>query len=200
MNSRFPLFQTSIDLAHTYWKQILKPGQWVLDATCGNGKDSLALAQIVLAQGEGRVLACDVQPQAIELTRQRLQKHLPEEAFARVDFHCGCHSQLEEWVESEALAIVVYNLGYLPGGDKELTTQLVTTLKSVKGALTRLQPGGVLSITCYPGHDAGAEEEQHLLRWAKALDPSEWSACHHHFLNRQRSPSLLLIQRLTSEL
>lgn len=188
----FSLFQTPIDLAHAYWKRGLKPGDTVLDATCGNGHDTLFLSQLVLDSDIGQVIACDIQESALAQTRQRLIINLPPGQIDRVQLLHDDHSKLS--IEAASLAAVIYNLGYLPGGDKSLTTTTTSTLNSLDCSLKWIQEGGFICVTCYPGHPSGAEEEEKVLEWAQTLSPQEWSVCHHRFLNRRRSPSLLLIQ------
>ena len=56
--------------------------------------------------------------------------------------------------------LFMYNLGYLPGGDKSITTDSATTLKSLSSALELLAVGGLLCVVCYPGHEEGARESQ----------------------------------------
>jgi hypothetical protein len=90
----------------------------------------------------------------------------------------------------------VYNLGYLPGGKKSITTQTDTTLESVKLSLELLADDGAISITCYPGHEEGAREEKELLAFAETLSSKEWNVCQHKWLNRPRSPSLLWLLRI----
>ncbi len=113
----------------------------------------------------------------------------------RVFFQRRCHSTFPEDVLPGTIKLVVYNLGYLPGGDKTKTTHVATTLQSLHQAQALLQKGGVISITCYPGHKEGAHEQNVILNHAARLPPKEWSCCHHMWLNRQQSPSLLLIQK-----
>lgn len=191
MRSKFPLFQSHLDLAHTYWAQLLKAGDSVLDATCGNGHDSAVLGELVLCEGTGTLYLCDIQEQALKATRERLKS----DWLPRCHFHCCCHSGLAEHIAANSLKGVVYNLGYLPGADKELTTQTESTIDSLSQVLEWVQNGGFISITCYPGHDEGAAEEAALLEWCQGLSPKEWSVCHHRWVNRRKSPSLLFLQK-----
>jgi ubiquinone/menaquinone biosynthesis C-methylase UbiE len=90
---QFQLFQTPLDLAHTYWHQLLKPGNWVIDATCGNGHDTLFLAQTVLDGSiKGRVIAMDSQLAAIESTQKLLETSLPKDFLNAISLHHQCHS------------------------------------------------------------------------------------------------------------
>lgn len=193
---QFQLFQTPIDLAHAYWQQLLKPGDRVIDATCGNGHDTLFLSRLILKQDSNSgVIALDKQECAVENTRKLLCENLPEEHLKRISFYTQCHSSFPPDLNRESIALLVYNLGYLPGGDKNLTTESPTTIKSLAAALPLIAPGGAISITCYPGHEAGKSEEEALLNFVVALDPKQWSCCFHRWINRRNSPSLLFIQR-----
>ena len=195
MRKQFSLFQSHIDLAHHYWRQILRPGDIALDATCGNGHDTLFLSECVLTPDSGCLYSIDVQENAILSAKEKLEGYLSQEQLHRVKFFRQCHSTFPAEIQPESVKCIVYNLGYLPKGDKALTTKVETTLQSVTQAMTLLIKGGVISITCYPGHDEGAVEEKALLYFSKELDPKQWSCCYHQWLNRTQSPSLLLFQK-----
>ena len=194
----FFCFQTPIDLAHAYWKLLLKPGDHVIDATCGNGKDTLHLALLCLGDGKGSIHAIDIQKKALDISKQRLQEFLTPSQFAEIKWYLGSHETFPDSIEQSSIKLIVYNLGYLPGGDKSLTTKKESTLKSLNAACNLLSPGGALSIMCYPGHPQGQEEELDILEWAKALSPKSWNCCYHTILNRQTGPRLLLIQKTLS--
>jgi hypothetical protein len=195
MRSQFPLFQSHLDLAHSYWEKLIEPGDWVIDATCGNGADTLKICQLALRRGEGKVVGMDIQLAAVESTSRLLDLKLSEEQRTRVELICRCHSSFPSHCKQDTIKLIVYNLGYLPKGNKGLTTHLATTLESVGKALELIQPGGAVSITCYPGHDEGKKEEDALLAFARTLLPTEWSVCFHRWMNRNDSPSLILIQK-----
>lgn len=195
MFKRFPLFQSHLDLAHSLWQKIVTPGDTVIDATSGNGRDTLFLAHLALSHDTGTVFAFDIQSAALENTQKYLGEHLSKEQLRRIALIHGCHSLFPETLTAGSVKLIVYNLGYLPGGSKIVTTRVETTLASVKAALPLLSPSGVISITCYPGHPQGLEEEGALTTFVAGLDGKEWSCCHHRWLNRRSAPSLLLIQR-----
>ena len=186
---RFPLFQGHLDLAQLFWKKILQPGDWAIDATCGNGQDTAKLAQII--GSAGGIIAIDLQKEAIASTQNRLRNS----QACPIHFFCQCHSSFPSFCLEKPIRLIVYNLGYLPGGNKQLTTQTATTLASIQTALTLLQPGGMVSITCYPGHAEGACEQAALIDMVNQLDPHLWSCSHHVWENRKKSPSLLLLQK-----
>lgn len=194
----FPLFHSHLDLAKKYWQKLVLPGDLVIDATCGNGHDTLFLAQLALKEGcekPGAIIAMDMQRSAIESTRQHLALHLPQALLASVLLLQQCHSAFPAEVSSASAKLIVYNLGYLPGGNKTLTTMCHSTLLSLQAAQQLICKGGMLSITCYPGHAEGKKEEDVVRQFAAMLDPRQWSCCYHQWVNRKAAPSLLLLQR-----
>lgn len=195
MRPLFPLFQSHLDLAHHYWQRLVHPGDYVIDATCGNGYDTLVLAKLALTADSGTLLALDIQECAVTTTRTKLQSALDDHCFSRVWLQQQSHRQFPKEVISESVQLIVYNLGYLPGGNKALTTDVDTVIASVEHALTLIARGGSISITAYPGHPEGAKECDALVELTARLDPALWSCCQHRWLNRQASPVLFLVQR-----
>ncbi|MES2198960.1 MAG: class I SAM-dependent methyltransferase [Chlamydiota bacterium] len=193
MQKTFPLFNTPIDLAHHFWESLLDEGDGVIDATCGNGKDSLTLSRYLQEKKDTSLLCFDIQEKAIETTKNLILEENPN-FFPFVQFQLGSHEHLF-LPKSQKLKLVVYNLGYLPGGDKSLTTQVSSTLSSVQKALELLTSGGVISLTCYPGHKEGAKEEKELIEFSASLDPKKWSSTTFSWNNRNASPSLIFIQK-----
>lgn len=193
--SNFPLFQSHLDLAHRYWQMIIKPGDFVIDATCGNGQDTLILCQLALTNSTGTVLAIDIQAAAIQHTQSYLNQHLSPTLLNCIQYQEGCHSTFPSSIQPDTVALIAYNLGYLPGNNKQLTTMTDTTLQSLNRALSLVKPGGAISITCYPGHTEGSDEQAAILDFVTQLSPFEWSCCHHVWINRKKSPSLLFLQK-----
>ena len=164
--------------AFSYWKALLKPQDSVIDATCGNGKDALRLAELV---PQGHVYAIDIQETALNKAKELIP-------YSNISYHLQSHADLPE----AEVKLIVYNLGYLPGGNKNLTTMTSSTLESLKKAAQLIPIGGALSITCYPGHEEGAREEQAVKDWVKSLDLQKWSITFHEWAkNRQLFSSLL---------
>jgi SAM-dependent methyltransferase len=183
-------FRTHLKLAHQFWESLILPGDLAVDATCGNGHDTLFLAKLPIA----KLYALDLQAAAIAATRQRLVEGLSASQLAKVQLIHGSHTHFPEEIHN--VKLIVYNLGYLPGGDKSLTTRTETTLASLQLALERLKTGGAISLTCYPGHDEGAREEEALLAFVRSLDKKLWSCSYHQWINRKQAPSLLFLQKL----
>jgi len=188
MNRKFSLFQSHLDLAHKIWSQIVHSRCVVIDATCGNGHDANVLASLKPL----KLYCLDIQDKALEATAKKLEGCSCEAVLLK-----QCHSTFPAEIQSGSVSLIVYNLGYLPGSDKSVTTRVQTTLDSLTQAIDLMRPGGVISITCYPGHDEGAREEQALIEWGRKLDPKDWCLSVHQFENRHKSPSVLFIQKNT---
>ena len=161
-----PEIERPTQRAHRELAAVLREGDLAIDATAGNGHDTLFLARQV---GEsGRVIAFDIQPAAITATSARIR----EAGFIRrVRFVIGSHARLSEQVRPGVARAVVFNLGYLPGGDHSIVTRSESTLSALGQALEILQPGGLLAIVCYPGHPGGDLESEAVLEWLHSLDP-----------------------------
>ncbi len=182
---RFSIFNSHLDLAHTLWAKLPQPGDFAIDATCGNGHDTLALTHLF----EG-VIGLDIQPEAIAATKALLSSQDQDAHLFQQS-----HETFPSLASEVPIRLIVYNLGYLPGGDKGKTTKVSSTLKSVERSLDLLLPGGMVSITCYPGHAEGKKEQEALLREVESLSPKIWSVSHHTWANRRLSPSLIIVQR-----
>lgn len=173
--------------ARNCWEKILFPGDIVIDATVGTGQDTFFLAHLL--KGEGQLIGYDIQLQALEQARRRLE-NLPPKIKEVITLKHHSHAQFEELHAK----LIVYNLGYLPGGDKSLTTLKETTLKSIQNALKIVDAKGAISITCYPGHDEGEREEAALMEFLKALPSKEWEIGYHQWINRPRFPTFFWIK------
>lgn len=185
-----------LEAAHTYWKECIKPGDTVIDATCGNGHDTLVLARLALEPHSGLLYAMDIQEKALQNTRKRLAAEISPECLARVHFIQKCHSEFPSEIKPNSVKVIVYNLGYLPGGDKTLTTRGEVTLQSIAAGLKLLKAGGMISLTLYPGHAEGKREEQMILDFVQNLDEGIWQWQHHRWGVRETAPSLLLVKHI----
>ena len=177
-------------LAADYMKRTIRPGDTVVDATMGNGKDTLFLAELV---GEaGHVYAFDVQEEAVARTQERVT----EAGFAaRTTLLLAGHETIAQHVPSGVMA-VMFNLGWLPGAAHIVTTKTDTTLAAVDAAVSLLAPGGIVTVCIYPGHDEGKRELSALLEYAAGLSVRTYNVAHHCFLNASgETPQLILIQK-----
>lgn len=156
---------------HEALKRRLNNGDITIDATAGNGFDTRFLAEQVGVAGH--VHAFDIQSAAIEQSRKLLHEH---NLLDRVSLHRCSHESMAESVPASQhgrIAAIIFNLGYLPGGDKALTTRREQTLNALATAANLLAPGGTLSILAYPGHPGGGEECEAVREWAEQL-PSRY--------------------------
>lgn len=172
------IFSPHLTIAKNYWQAHLRPNDVAIDATCGNGQDTLFLS------GLCHVVGLDIQPEAIAKTGALVPKAI---------LHRLSHAEIDRIPLPYAPRLIVYNLGYLPGGNKAVTTQTESTLESVQKGLAILAMDGALSITCYPGHEEGLKEEKALLEWAESLPSQKFSVCYHKWINRPRAPTLIWI-------
>lgn len=164
----------------------LFPGARAVDATMGNGKDTLWLCGLV---GEtGRVYAFDVQAEAVARTRELLER---EGVADRAALFCRGHEHMAEVVDGPVDA-VMFNLGWLPGAEHGVTTRVETTLQAADAALTLLKPEGLLTICVYPGHDEGTRELNVLTAWAASLDSRRYDALMKHYMNQPNDPPVLI--------
>lgn len=177
------------ELSHFFWKEWIRPGNTIIDATCGNGHDLLYLAQLI--DGQGHIVGYDIQAKAIESTTELLKQNLTTDQWNSIKLR---HASHEYFFEKKADAII-YNLGYLPGSDKKITTQTATTLKSLQSACALIQKSGFISVMLYPGHIEGEKEQIAILEFASTLPACDWSILHHRWINREKAPSLLLMLR-----
>lgn len=192
------LMLSAVDLCHLLLRSHLSAGDWALDATAGNGHDTLFLARQV-GPG-GRVFAFDIQRQAVEATRALLESnHISGEAF---QLHQACHSSFTQHLPPDAagrLKAILFNLGYLPGGDKSIITTTATTESAVTTALSLLHPGGLLLIVAYPGHEGGNTEAALLRNLAQSLPMADFHAAEYHTLNAgSPAPFVLILQKSSS--
>lgn len=164
-------------LARDVMERHLFPGARVIDATMGNGHDTLYLCGLV---GEtGRVVAFDVQTQAVENTEKLLLENGMKD---RAELHLCGHEKMALYVK-EPVDAVMFNLGWLPGGDKSVTTHWETTRVAMDAALKLLGKNGVCVVCAYPGHAAGAEELERIREYFSSLRPQEFNVLEQNFLN-----------------
>ena len=188
-----PILRGPVPLTHLLLRQAVKTGDRVVDATCGNGKDTLLLAELV--GPSGCVWAFDIQEEALARTAQRLTEAGLAE---RVSLMHASHEQLADRVTAPLNAII-FNLGWLPGGDRHVITDSATTLPALAAALPLLTPAGLLLITCYPGHAGGDRETEAVLAWSAGLDGRQYHVWRMAQQNvSDTAPFCLVIQKAIS--
>ena len=179
---------------------IVAPG-YCIDATAGTGQDTVFLSSI-LADG-GEILAMDIQEIALEQTGKRLEREgfLPEKGSCRkslkredrqqkVRLLLDGHEHMEAYAKPGSVDLILFNLGYLPGGDHQLATKAETTICALKQALSLLKEEGMISMVIYSGGDSGFAEKDAVLSWLKELDSREYLVVAESFYNRPNNPPL----------
>jgi SAM-dependent methyltransferase len=209
-----------LELAHASIQRAVTAGSLVVDATAGNGNDTLFLAGLV--GPTGLVLAFDIQPDALENTRAALEK---ANLAARVRLFLTGHENIAACLPGNAVpppvgklaasltaksladpalylsakarvSAAMFNLGFLPGSEKEIATRPSTTLAALIGLQSAMLPGAVISIHCYSGHDGGREESKAVLDWAARQPEDVWRVYRYETLNKKRgAENLILMER-----
>jgi 16S rRNA C1402 N4-methylase RsmH len=157
-------------------------GEVVIDATVGNGYDTEWLMQTV--GKTGHVHGFDIQQEALRATKKRL------ESSKKMTLHLDGHENLLKYGFQE-IACVLYNLGYLPRGDKTIATQGKTTIQSIQAASEIIKVGGVIMIIAYPGHQSGSLECQKVESHLATYDQRKFQTWKFAFLNQKNDPPVL---------
>lgn len=186
-----PLFKNAVAISHRVLEQVVSEGDYVLDATCGRGNDTLFLAK--LAGEKGRVYAFDIQTEAVASTCRLLSQNgmLDQCVVIAED-----HANLDKHIPAR-IAAGMFNLGYLPGGDHNVVTRPATTLIALDKALGLLKIGGVISVVVYPGHPGGDQEYHQLHDYLAGLSQQQVEVTESIFVNQVNDPPrVIIIQRL----
>lgn len=165
-------------ISHTIISSGVKNCVTAIDATLGNGYDT-----DFLSRNFTKVFSFDIQENAIEKYRIRRS--------ANVELINDSHENFKEYVHTD-VDCIVYNLGFLPGGDKNITTNWQSTLKSIKIGLEMLRPGGIMCVAIYAGHEEGKKEKEVILDYVSKLDKKKYGVLTHCFLNRSNEPPILI--------
>ena len=175
-----------LEMAHDFLAQVITPEDIVVDATMGNGYDTLFLAKLAK-----QVYAFDIQEQALEKTSQRIQ----EAGLTNVDLILQGHETVDQFVTEVKAAI--FNLGYLPSADKSIITQPQTTLEALEKLCQMLVKGGRIAIMIYYGHEGGDIERDAVLDFVSQLPQQEYTATIYRTLNQINNPPfLVMIEKL----
>lgn len=182
------MLMTPLRYCHHLLSQLISTGDTVIDATVGNGQDTIKLAQLV--GKTGKVYGFDIQTAAIEETKKKAQlTGLTEQIELIVDGHENFKKYLPHNIQVQAL---VFNLGYLPRGDKSIITLPATTLSALEQGLDLLNVGGQILIMIYYGHEGGPEEKDAVLSYIKTLPQENFSVLQYGFINQKNTPPFLI--------
>jgi 16S rRNA C1402 N4-methylase RsmH len=191
--------QRVLQYAQTLLSEAIEKGEVAVDATAGNGHDTLFLAELV---GEnGHVFSFDIQQQAIEATKNRLAD---QGVLNRVSVILDGHEHISKYVHQE-IAGAIFNLGYLPGADHQVVTKGNTTIQAIEQLLHLLKVGGILVMVVYHGHDGGKVERDEILGFVSTLPQKYIHVLRYEFINQKNSPPFIIAlekvkqQPITSE-
>ena len=176
-----------LQLAKERLAQSANPEGIYVDFTMGKGRDTLFLASLA---PRGRIYVFDVQPAALEATRALLDAHGVE----NVTLIQASHERFREYVEGP-IDGGLFNLGFLPGGDRSLTTRRSSTIPAVTGALEALKIGAALGVAVYPGHEEGRLEGEELQRRLAGLPKEKFDVFLYRLLNVPESPYMIVAER-----
>lgn len=174
----------------TYWcheiikSQLPKEGFYI-DATMGNGNDTLMLCH--LAGISGKVLAFDIQSKALRLTEELLTKHGMQN---RAELILDGHEHMDLYASEETADAICFNFGYLPGGDHKIATSGVTSIEAIRKGLKILKHGGMISLCIYSGGDTGFDEKEMILEFLKNLPAHEYTVIVNEYYNRKNFPPM----------
>ncbi|MEI4769208.1 class I SAM-dependent methyltransferase [Psychrobacillus sp. FJAT-51614] len=165
---------------------VIQQGDYVVDATAGNGHDTLFLAQLV---GEtGHVYAFDVQAEALKSTEEKL---VESNLNCRATLILDGHEHVSAYVQKE-LSAAIFNLGYLPGSNHQIVTKGNSTIQAIESLLGMLKIGGFIVLVVYHGHAGGKEEKDAILNYVQQLPQSYAHVLCYQFLNQQNNPPFII--------
>lgn len=166
-------------------REHVKEGDFCIDATMGNGNDTEYLCG--LTGVSGRVLAFDIQQEALHQTKGRLEQTY---TYCNYTLVLDSHSCMDCYAQPESAACIVFNLGYLPGGDHQIATKADSTIQALEQGLKILKKNGLMSICIYSGGDSGFEEKDAVLQWLQQLDPKKYLVLVTQYYNRPNHPPI----------
>lgn len=156
-----------------------------VDATCGRGNDTLFLSKLAK-----KVYAFDIQKEAIDYSKELLKD------YHNIEFINDSHENILNYV-NEDIDVAMFNLGYLPKGDKKITTKSASTISSIDKTIKKLAHNGIVSVVCYPGHPEGYIESKELLEYLRGINQKEYDIVRYDFINQiNHPPFAVIIERI----
>jgi predicted methyltransferase len=184
-----PTIDRILPFAKYLLEKAISPGDIVVDATTGNGSDTVYLSSLV--GNDGQVYAFDVQADAIQSTRRRLS----DAKISNVELIQDGHENALQYISKE-ISASIFNLGYLPGSDMSITTTGNTTWRAVTDLLSITKKGGIIILVIYRGHEEGREEQNFIEEKISTLDPGETAVLKYEFWNKNNAPYIIAIERM----
>jgi SAM-dependent methyltransferase len=173
----------TLGVVHEFLKQNIREGAFCIDATAGKGRDTALLCR--LAGESGRVLAFDIQQDAVDQTRQFLAAEgLKAEVFL------DSHANMAQYAEAGTVDAIVFNFGRLPGGDPKIFTMADSSVKAIETGLGLLKVGGIMAIALYYGKENGYDEKHAIEAYLKTIDDKRFTVLSCEWTNRKGEPPL----------
>ena len=183
----------ALGVAHFALQEHVQLGAFCIDATAGKGRDTAFLAS--LCKESGRVVALDIQHEAVEQTKAHIAKLGLE---SQVSVYLADHQHIDRFASPNSVDAIVFNFGWLPGGDHTVFTRAQTSILAIQKGLGLLKPGGLMTLCIYYGRECGFEERDALLEYVKTMDAKTYSVLVCQFANRTNCPaSPVLIYKRT---
>lgn len=183
--------QNSIIRATSFVHYVLRDkigkGDVAVDATMGNGNDTLFLARLVGPKGS--VFSFDIQQIALDRTFKKLIDNKLGDYNIRLIK--DSHENIENY-PINAIGAAMFNLGYLPQGDRSIITMPNSTIKGIKSVLKLLKSKGIISIIVYHGHEGGIDEKQQVLNFVKGLSNKDFIVMNCCYANQGNNPPIII--------
>lgn len=179
-----------LEFAHSLLEKAISPNDTVVDATVGNGYDTEFLAKLV--GQNGHVYGFDIQEKALNHAKDYLDK---KNLLTNITLFNKGHETIKETIPSHLfgnISAAIFNLGYLPGGDKQIVTQSSTTISAIKQLLEIMRPEAILVVVIYHGHPEGAIERDEVLNFVKSIDQKEAHVLKYEFINQKNNPPFII--------
>lgn len=180
------IFTNSLNFTRCIVKEKLTMGDVAVDATMGNGNDTIFLGQLV-GKG-GKVYSFDIQEQALTNTKENIKKSNVE---AQIKLILDGHENIDKYIKEKVKA-VMFNLGYLPKGSHDVTTKPDTTLIALQKSLKLLNNGGIIAIVIYHGHEEGKNEKLAIENFVASLNQKEFNVVKFQFINQINNPPIFI--------
>ena len=173
----------TLTIVHDFLRRHVRPGAFCIDATAGRGRDTALLCR--LAGEQGRVLAFDIQDDAIRQTRALL-----ESEGLRAEVIQDSHANMAQYASPGTVDCIVFNFGRLPGGDPKIFTTAASSLPAIDAGLDLLRPGGIMALALYYGKENGYDEKNAILSHLKSINDHIFTVLACDWLNRRNDPPL----------
>ncbi len=173
----------ALNISHKVLRDKISPGSFCIDATAGNGGDTLLLCELV--GNGGKVAAFDIQEAAVTATRSKISQAGYEDICKII---LDSHANMKDYFTPESADAIIFNFGWLPGGSHDIFTRKDSSIEAITQGLEILKPGGIMSLCVYYGRNNGYEERDAILDFVGKLDYKRYTVIHLSFSNRVNDP------------